>query len=475
MAGYPAVSTRGTHAFQIITFLLEQQTVVQVGLIILAGYIMNSLFGNGGYLQMVFYMLTPIFVIIACVIILCGASYFYDPAGSCDWSKYIEIKDKAMKAHYTGRKIPYCTMYEAYMDEKLEFKQDFLETMLRRYDFFQAVVVFEDLKHYFDTLLVQNLVHSIGRDQTDVAEVYDRGNDFYGFFLGETMKYSCGIFRAEDDNLEVAQYRMLDLVCEQAQMQKGHLHFDFGCGWGSMVAHAAGKFGTKSYGITLSKEQAAHARERCKRKNCADDVFIKVCDYRTVESDPDFPDKFDVITCLEMSEHVGIKNYQAFMHQVRRMLKPEGTFYLQIAGLRRAYQYEDLVWGLFMNKYVFPAADASCPLGFVTSQLERAGFEVHRVENTGVHYSLTIKAWYYNWIANKDKVIKAYGVRYYRMWVVFLGWSTIVAGQGSSTVFMITNTINHAVDERTVSKNCEPAPICRMSKWVGSKPVAVQQ
>jgi len=31
------------------------------------------------------------------------------------------------------------------------------------------------------------------------------------------------------------------------------------------------------------------------------------------------------------------------------MLKDDGVFYLQIAGLRRTWQYEDLTWGLFMG------------------------------------------------------------------------------------------------------------------------------
>jgi cyclopropane fatty-acyl-phospholipid synthase-like methyltransferase len=50
-----------------------------------------------------------------------------------------------------------------------------------------------------------------------------------------------------------------------------------------------------------------------------------------------------------------------------------------------------------MDRYVFPGADASCPLGFVVGHMERAGYEVHRVENTGVHYSITIRKWYENW------------------------------------------------------------------------------
>lgn len=64
------------------------------------------------------------------------------------------------------------------------------------------------------------------------------------------------------------------------------------------------------------------------------------------------------------------------------MLKDDGVFFLQIAGLRRAFQYEDLAWGLFMGKYIFPGADASCPLGWVITHAEQAGFEVRCVELT---------------------------------------------------------------------------------------------
>ena len=42
-------------------------------------------------------------------------------------------------------------------------------------------------------------------------------------------------------------------------------------------------------------------------------------------------------TCLEMAEHVGIKNFQTFLRQVKSMLTEDGLFYLQIAGLRRAW------------------------------------------------------------------------------------------------------------------------------------------
>merc|ERR1711997_1260166 len=119
------------------------------------------------------------------------------------------------------------------------------------------------------------------------------------------------------------------------------------------------------------------------------------------------------------------------------------------------------------GQYIFPAADASCPLGFVTTQLERAAFEVLRTVNCGGHYSLTIKAWYDNWMKNKDKVIKKYGQYWFRMWAIFLAWSAIIAAQGSSTVFMTTNHINHKNDARSVHNGKKMGLFSRMDTFVG--------
>ncbi|EEB87806.1 hypothetical protein MPER_14694, partial [Moniliophthora perniciosa FA553] len=80
-----------------------------------------------------------------------------------------------------------------------------------------------------------------------------------------------------------------------------------------------------------------------------------------------------------------------------------------VAGFRERWQFEDLIWGLFMNKYIFPGADASCSLGWVVSQLQSAGFEVKNIDVLGVHYSATLYRWYENWVSNKDKVIEKQG------------------------------------------------------------------
>jgi cyclopropane fatty-acyl-phospholipid synthase-like methyltransferase len=84
--------------------------------------------------------------------------------------------------------------------------------------------------------------------------------------------------------------------------------------------------------------------------------------------------------------------------------------YLTLLYLR-TWQYEDFIWGLFMAKYIFPGADASCPLGWVIDKLEVSGFEIQSVDTVGVHYSGTIWRWYQNWLKNKDMITEKYGKR----------------------------------------------------------------
>jgi cyclopropane fatty-acyl-phospholipid synthase-like methyltransferase len=308
-------------------------------------------------------------------------------------------------------------------------------------------------------------------DEADIAHVYNRGNDFYHWFLGDTMVYTSGIFRDPSESLETAQERKLETVCQYVHMKPGDQHLDIGCGWGPLITHAAQHHGSFSTGITLAKEQAEWANARAARAGVSDRVKVIVDDYRNLPAK-----KYDKITCLEMAEHVGIKNFQKFLLQVRSMLKDDGIFYLQIAGLRRPWQFEDLVWGLFMAKYIFPGADASCPLGFVVNHAERAGFEVHRVENTGTHYAVTIYKWYENWKRNEAEIVAKYGQRWYRMWLMFLGWSVMIGGQGSSALFMVTLTKNHKNDKSTVSQDeAKGVPFSRQDRWIGQNPIATQQ
>lgn len=278
--------------------------------------------------------------------------------------------------------------------------------------------------------------------------VYNLGNDFYHAFLADPMLYSCGVAYDLSDDLKTAQDRKCGICCELLDMKDGDRLLDFGCGWSSWVIYVASHFDVQCVGMTISTSQFEYGSKRIKDLGLGDKIRINLLDYR--EFTAETWGQFDKITCFEMSEHVGVMNYQNYMAQVKALLKPDGLFFFQIAGLRRWWQYEDLIWGNFMGKYIFPGADASCPMYWNASQLERGGFEIMSVRNQGVHYAHTIEMWYHNIVKNKEEVLQKYGVFAYRLHELFLAWSTMIARQGSSTVWCIIATHNHAVDAYSV-------------------------
>lgn len=229
------------------------------------------------------------------------------------------------------------------------------------------------------------------------------------------MIYTSGIISdiQKEETLEQLQDNKLAIVCEKVGLRSGERLLDIGCGWGTLARFASENYGAHVTGITLGRNQTAWGNSAMRKVGVPEDQSKILCmDYRDI---PVPEGRYNKITCLEMAEHVGVRHFSSFLTQVYDMLDDDGVFFLQIAGLRKPWQYEDLIWGLFMNKYIFPGADASTPLGWVVDKLEGAGFEIKHVDTVGVHYSATLWRWYRNWIGNREKVEAKYGKRWYRV------------------------------------------------------------
>jgi cyclopropane fatty-acyl-phospholipid synthase-like methyltransferase len=258
------------------------------------------------------------------------------------------------------------------------------------------------------------------------------------------MVYTSGFFESRGQSLEQAQDNKMNLVCKKLQLEAGERLLDIGCGWGTLTRHAAVHFGADATGVTIAERQTEFGNERIQKAGVADRARILCCDYRDIPKQ-----RFNKISSLEMVEHVGVKNLVSFYELCRDLLEDDGLFLLQWTGLRRGLRPEDLIWGLFMNKYVFPGADASlCPSAMLKA-MEKAGWETHSVENISIHYGFTIKRWHDNWISNREAVVAAYGERWYRIWNFFLAWSVIIAEQGNAACFQVVLNKNLDGFQRT--------------------------
>lgn len=361
---------------------------------------------------------------------------------------YMTIRDRELKQQYSGsKKIPMEVFFESYFDGDIDLAGDALKIFEQRYDWASFPITGRVARFFLFQWIPELLWHSKKQDQTQVRDHYDRGDDFYEAFLGERMVYTSGLVGdlGRRETLEEMQDNKLRDVCERVKIRPGDRHLDIGCGWGTLVAYAAKHYGSESMGVTLGKNQTAFGNQRAEEWGVGESAKVLCMDYRDIPRRP----RYNQITCLEMAEHVGVRKFQEFLLQVRDMLDDDGLFYLQIAGLRAAWQYEDFSWGLFMAKYIFPGADASCPLNWVVGQLEKAGLEVRSVETIGIHYSVTLGRWYENWMANREKVLETYGKRWFRIWEIFLAWSIIIARQGSSTCYQILAHKNRNAFDRS--------------------------
>jgi len=298
-----------------------------------------------------------------------------------------------------------------------------------------------EFSRYLGTWLKGAVFHDTHQDAEYLPEAYNKGDDWFEATLGEPMVYTGAIYTGPNETMWSAQAKKLEFIAHALGVKPGDQALEVGCGWGRLSNHLASK-GANVTGITMSSDQQAYGRRMSEKLGQKENVHIVLENFFDYNAPPKH---FNVISSVEMAEHVGIKNYNKFLRKVHSLLADDGTFYLQVAGLPRGYadgynHYEDLIWGLFMDQHVFPGADASTPMGWVVTHLEQAGFEVQNVHNLGAHYSKTLHHWQQLWEAKKDSVAKVYGVKSWRRWQVFLAWSVRIARRGGSTVQFITAT-----------------------------------
>ncbi|KAI9720902.1 MAG: Sphingolipid C9-methyltransferase 2 [Chrysothrix sp. TS-e1954] len=352
---------------------------------------------------------------------------------------YLRFHSEADRLKYRGKgKIPMETFHEMYFDGEVDFNGDALEILEFRHDWANFRFTLSLYWFFLTGMMPEVIMHTRSQDEEQVRDHYDRGDDFYGWFLGPRMIYTSGIISDinKEESLEQLQDNKLAVVCEKIGLKPGDALLDIGCGWGTLARYASVNYGAHATGATLGRNQTAWGNAGLRKDGIAEEQSRILCmDYRDI---PAPKAGYDKITCLEMAEHVGVRHFSSFLNQVSDMLNDDGVFFLQIAGLRKCWQYEDLIWGLFMNKYIFPGADASTPLGFFINSLEGAGFEVKGLDTIGVHYSATLWRWYRNWLANRSKIESKYGKRWFRIWEFFLAYSTIISRQGSATCYQIT-------------------------------------
>lgn len=220
-------------------------------------------------------------------------------------------------------------------------------------------------------------LQSVARAPMVAEQHYNTDNALFERMLGPTMNYSCAYWK-NASTLDEAQTNKMELICQKLDLQKCMSVLDIGCGWGGLSLYMAEHYGVKVTGVTISTEQLAYAQAHDPERK----VNWLLADYRSLEG------HYDRIVSVGMFEHVGRKNYRAFMDTTKRLLEPSGLFLLHTIGSSRKKSGTD-PW---INKYIFP--NGMLPSPGCISKAIMGRYVMEDWHNFGADYDKTLMAWH---------------------------------------------------------------------------------
>lgn len=232
---------------------------------------------------------------------------------------------------------------------------------------------------------------------------YDIGNDLYLKMLDKQMQYSCGYWK-DANTLDAAQEAKLAMVCKKLGLRPGMEIIELGCGFGGFAKYAVQKYGVRVTGYTVSREQAEFGKKLCQGLP----VEIRLEDFRKASG------LYDRVVSIGMMEHVGYKNYRAYMKLTNQLLKKDGIAFVQTIGSNTSCR----ICNPWTTKYIFP--NSMLPSIAQLGKAMEDFFVMEDWHNFGEDYDKTLMAWYKNFKQAWPELKHKYGERFFRMWEYYL-------------------------------------------------------
>ncbi|XVF66426.1 hypothetical protein PTKIN_Ptkin10aG0034600 [Pterospermum kingtungense] len=281
-------------------------------------------------------------------------------------------------------------------------------------------------KYFLKHVLRQN---TLTQARKNISRHYDLSSELFELFLGETMQYSTAIFKAQNEDLKVAQQRKFSTLIDKAKIEKGHEVIEIGCGWGIFAIEVVKRTGCKYTGITLSKEQLKYAEAKVKDAGLEDNIKFLFSDYRQLPKTR----KYDRIISCEMIEHVGNEYVEEFFRCCESILIEDGLFVLQFSSLPEELFYENLQSPGFVKEYIFPGGCLLSLDRVLSAMTAGSKLSVEHVENIGPKYFQTIRCWRKNFLENRSKILSlGFDEKFMRTWEYYFDYTA--AGFKSRTL-----------------------------------------
>ena len=355
----------------------------------------------------------------------------------------IKLKIHDKKLHYKLLLYPDLYLGEAYTDGKITFKNgnisDFLDLALQNLGREKTNTISEFINSIKGSYRYLTNFNFIKKSKMNVAHHYDISDELYFLFLDPLKQYSCAYFKNENDSLEEAQKNKINHIIKKLNIKENSKVLDIGSGWGHLSMEIAKQAKCQVTGVTLSKNQYKYSSAKAKELNLGNQVQFKLMDYREIK------EKYDRIVSVGMFEHVGRKFYKTFFNKVFEILKDDGIALLHTIGSVNSPRNPQ-PW---ITKYIFPGGYTPS-LSEVAGPIEKSGLILSDMEVLRMHYAYTLRNWKERFIQNKDKVLKMFDERFFRMFIFYLSSCEMAFRHGDQVVYQLqlTKKLNTAPSTR---------------------------
>ena len=303
---------------------------------------------------------------------------------------------------------------EGYMNQEILILEGTIEQLIDLItscydDFIQNNFIYRIYENFSGYFKIFQQLNEAVKSKQNVAHHYDLKEDLYKLFLDQDMQYSCAYFHNENISLDQAQIDKKNHIINKLNITENMNVLDIGCGWGGMAIEIAKQTGANVKGITLSENQFNTASKRAQEEGLSDKISFKIQDYRNETH------KYDRIVSVGMFEHVGIKYFKTYLKKTYDLLKENGVFLLHTIG-QRGIPTATSPW---IRKYIFPGGYIPS-LSDIINETQKLNINITDIEILRLHYAHTLTHWYRNVQKNKDKIVKMFDERFYRMWEFYL-------------------------------------------------------
>lgn len=290
----------------------------------------------------------------------------------------------------------------AYLQGWLDVEGD-LAAALRMRDFFTDRHPFTFVSQFLPALVR-------GRREDDrrtISHHYDEDSEFFLTFLDRRHRcYTEGVFASDDEPLEDAMTRKMDLALEALGVGPGDHVLEVGGGWGAFSEHAARR-GIRVTTTTLAKESERFLVGLFEREN----LPVRVVREHIFNYSPG--ERYDAIVNMGVTEH--LPDYRTTLRKYAELLRPGGRVYLDALAMRRKHMVST-----FMKRYIYPGASAPLLLHQYLRHVARSPFELLSIDDDRHNYYLTCREWALRLDGARDEVVRRWGEPLYRRFRLFL-------------------------------------------------------